>query len=259
MGFDLLHAMRPALELMPMIPKPSKDIDITKRLVYTIAALALYLVCTLTPLYGIRKVFHEDPMAHLRLLTASSKFTLMELGISPIVSSGMILQMLAGMGVINRDSTNQESCALFEAAQKLAGLAMTAFQAVTAILTGQYGAREEVGVLGGLAIFGQLMLAACVVIILDELLQNGYGIGSGISLFIATNICETIFWRLFSMTSQRFGRGIEYEGAFIALFHLLITRPDKLRAMREAMFRVHLPNISQMLVAMKSEIPEPIP
>jgi preprotein translocase subunit SecY len=30
------------------------------------------------------------------------------------------------------------------------------------------------------------------VIILDELLQKGYGLGSGISLFIATNICETI-------------------------------------------------------------------
>ena len=147
MGFDLLQSIKPVLNLMPSVPKPSRDIDIMRRLTYTAAALALYLICTLTPLYGVKKVAHQDPMYHLRLLTASSKFTLMELGISPIVSSGMILQMLSGFGVLNRDNTNQESVALFEAAQKLAGLIMTAFQAATALFTGQYGSRDEVGVL----------------------------------------------------------------------------------------------------------------
>ena len=34
----------------------------------------------------------------------------------------------------------------------------------------------------------QLVLAGLVVILLDELLQKGYGLGSGISLFIATNV-----------------------------------------------------------------------
>ena len=246
MGFDLLQIAKPVLMLMPTVPKPTREIDIMRRLTYTAAALALYLVCTLTPLYGVKKVAHQDPMYHLRLLTAASKFTLMELGISPIVSSGMILQMLSGFGVINRDNTNQESIALFEAAQKLAGLLMTAFQAATALITGQYGSREEVGVFGAVCIFLQLMVAAIVVILLDEMLQNGYGIGSGISLFIATNICEQIVWRLFSFQTYRYGRGNEYEGAIIAFFHLLITRKDKLRAIREAMFRSHLPNLANV-------------
>lgn len=246
MGFDLLQSIKPVLNLMPSVPKPSRDIDIMRRLTYTAAALALYLICTLTPLYGVKKVAHQDPMYHLRLLTASSKFTLMELGISPIVSSGMILQMLSGFGVLNRDNTNQESVALFEAAQKLAGLIMTAFQAATALFTGQYGSRDEVGVFGGVCIFLQLMVAAIVVILLDEMLQNGYGIGSGISLFIATNICEQIMWRLFSFQTYRYGRGNEYEGAIVAFFHLLITRKDKLRAIREAMFRSHLPNLANV-------------
>ena len=37
----------------------------------------------------------------------------------------------------------------------------------------------------------QLLCAGLVVLLLDELLQKGSGLGSGISLFIATNICET--------------------------------------------------------------------
>jgi preprotein translocase subunit SecY len=44
----------------------------------------------------------------------------------------------------------------------------------------------------------QLFCAGIIVICLDELLQKGYGLGSGISLFIATNICEQIIWKAFS-------------------------------------------------------------
>lgn len=54
----------------------------------------------------------------------------------------------------------------------------------------------------------QLFVAGLIVLLLDELLQKGYGLGSGISLFIATNICETIVWKAFSPTTVNTGRGI---------------------------------------------------
>lgn len=73
----------------------------------------------------------------------------------------------------------------------------------------------------------QLFFAGIIVICLDELLQKGYGLGSGISLFIATNICESIIWKAFSPYTIASARGSEFEGAVIALFHLLITRNDK--------------------------------
>lgn len=63
----------------------------------------------------------------------------------------------------------------------------------------------------------------------DILVSIRYGLGSGISLFIATNICENIIWKAFSPTTINTGRGAEFEGAIIALFHLLITRTDKVR------------------------------
>lgn len=53
----------------------------------------------------------------------------------------------------------------------------------------------------------QLFVAGLIVLLLDELLQKGYGLGSGISLFIATNICETIIWKSFSPTTVNTGRG----------------------------------------------------
>lgn len=55
----------------------------------------------------------------------------------------------------------------------------------------------------------QLFVAGLIVLLLDELLQKGYGLGSGISLFIATNICETIVWKAFSPTTVNTGRGTD--------------------------------------------------
>merc|ERR1711977_650740 len=98
-----------------------------------------------------------------------------------------------------------------------------------------------------MGIIMQLFFAGVIVIVLDELLQKGYGLGSGISLFIATNICETIVWKAFSPTTINTGRGTEFEGAVIALFHLLITRSDKVRALKEAFYRQNLPNVTNLL------------
>jgi protein transport protein SEC61 subunit alpha len=93
----------------------------------------------------------------------------------------------------------------------------------------------------------QLFMAGIIVICLDEMLQRGWGLGSGISLFIATNTCEQIVWKAFSPTTINTGRGAEFEGALIALFHLLLTRADKWKALKEAFYRAHLPNCMNLL------------
>ena len=74
-----------------------------------------------------------------------------------------------------------------------------------------YGDLNTLGAGNAILIILQLFAAGMVVIILDELLQKGYGLGSGISLFIATNICESIIWKAFSPTTINTGRGTEFE------------------------------------------------
>merc|ERR1719199_1721962 len=70
--------------------------------------------------------------------------------------------------------------------------------------------------------------------------------GSGISLFIATNICETVIWRAFSPTTIQTGKGTEFEGAVIALFHLLVSKSDKIGALKMAFYRQNAPNITSL-------------
>ena len=93
-----------------------------------------------------------------------------------------------------------------------------------------YGNVDQIGPINGAIIIFQLSLSGIIVILLDELLQKGYGLGSGISLFIATNICEIILWKSFSPITIRTEQGAEFEGAIIALFHFLLTKQNKLYA-----------------------------
>ncbi len=171
----------------------------------------------------------------------------MELGISPIVTSGLVMQLLAGSRIIEVNYNVKEDRALFNGAQKLFGILITIGEAVAYVVSGMYGDLGTLGAGNAILIIVQLFVAGLIVLTLDELLQKGYGLGSGISLFIATNICETIIWKAFSPTTLNTGRGTEFEGAVIALFHLMITRSDKLRAFKEALYRQNLPNLTNLL------------
>merc|ERR1719163_2783712 len=93
----------------------------------------------------------------------------------------------------------------------------------------------------------QLFFAGVIVLILDELLQKGYGLGSGISLFIATGICETVIWKAFSPTTMNTGKGTEFEGAIVATFHFLASRSNKVHALRDAFYRQSASNLTNLL------------
>ena len=118
----------------------------------------------------------------------------MELGISPIVTSSMIMQLLAGIKFIKFDQSNKEERALFEGAQKLFGIILTIAQAIVYVVSGLYGPASELGFVTSALLVIQLTFAGIIVLLLDEMLQKGYGLGSGISLFIATNICEDVIY-----------------------------------------------------------------
>ncbi|KOB72068.1 Transport protein Sec61 alpha subunit [Operophtera brumata] len=242
MGIKFLEVIKPFCSILPEIAKPERKIQFREKVLWTAITLFIFLVCCQIPLFGIMSSDSADPFYWIRVILASNRGTLMELGISPIVTSGLIMQLLAGAKIIEVGDTPKDR-ALFN----VFGMVITVGQAIVYVMTGMYGEPAEIGAGVCLLIIIQLFVAGLIVLLLDELLQKGYGLGSGISLFIATNICETIVWKAFSPATVNTGRGTEFEGAVIALFHLLATRPDKVRALREAFYRQNLPNLMNLL------------
>eukprot|EP00123_Amoebidium_parasiticum_P009656 comp19624_c0_seq1/m.23151 comp19624_c0_seq1/g.23151 ORF comp19624_c0_seq1/g.23151 comp19624_c0_seq1/m.23151 type:complete len:475 (-) comp19624_c0_seq1:185-1609(-) len=241
-----LNIVRPFMAVLPEVAAPERKVQFKERLLWTAVTLIIFLVCCQVPLFGILAAESADPLYWIRVIMASNRGTLMELGISPIITSGMIMQLLAGAKLIDVDQNLKEDRALFNGAQKLFGILITLGQATLYVMMGMYGEPSQLGAGICILIVVQLSFAGIIVLLLDELLQKGYGLGSGISLFIATNICETIVWKAFSPQTINMGRGPEFEGAIIALFSLLATKPNKLAALKEAFYRQNLPNLMNL-------------
>lgn len=81
---------------------------------------------------------------------------------------------------------------------------------------------------------------------LDDMLNKGYGLGSGISLFIATNVCENILWRTFSPITLTTANGTEFEGSLINLIHIIMTKPG-MSGIYNAFYRTSAPNVNNLL------------
>ena len=94
------------------------QVPFKERALYTVVTLIIFLVCCQVPLYGIMSSDSADPFFWMRAILASNRGTLMELGISPIVTSGMIMQLLAGARILEVDQSNADERALFSGAQR---------------------------------------------------------------------------------------------------------------------------------------------
>jgi protein transport protein SEC61 subunit alpha len=127
------------------------------------------------------------------------------------------------------------------------GILITFGEAIAYVYSGMYGDIAQIGVFNSFLLIFQLVTAGILVMLLDELLSKGYGLGSGISLFIATNISENIIWKAFSPFTVTSDRGVEYEGAIIATIHFLITKKNKVEAIHRAFYRSNIPNLSNFI------------
>jgi protein transport protein SEC61 subunit alpha len=189
-----------------------------------------------------------DPLYWLRIVFASKKGTLMELGMSPILISTMLLHTLAGKKLIEVNMGNKIDRELFQAAQKLFGFLFTLMFAVCGLVSGMYGPIENLGLVSSILIVLQLLFAGGIILLLDELLQKGYGLGNGINLFIATNIFGMILWESFSPSSIMSPEGApEFEGAVVFFLHALFIRPNKGQGLTDALMRSYGPNLLNLV------------
>lgn len=215
---------------MPEVDAPRKRIELRVKLIWTAIVVVIYLIMSEIPLYGVGRA-PTDPFFYSRVIFASSRGTLMELGIGPIVTAGLVLQLLSGAEIIRFDFTNPEDRALFTAATKFLTIIITFAQSAAYLLAGVFGTGLTITTIS--AIFIQLVIATLIVMMLDELVQKGWGIGSGISLFIAVGVAQNIFWDTFSPMPVREEGYDSFYGIIPHLTNLLANG----RSMAESVFR----------------------
>jgi len=204
MAGRFLSLFRPLGRVLPEVKVPERKVGFNEKIFWTALVLIVYLVMSEISLYGISADVQEQ-FAPLRVIFASNRGTLMELGIGPIVTAGLILQLLAGSAIIQCDMSNPEDRGLFTVASKFFSILLTGIQASAYIITGMYGAISGPTTI---IIFLQLLAAGVMVMLMDELIQKGWGLGSGISLFIMAGVAQNILWQSFNPGTGLFVGGL---------------------------------------------------
>lgn len=200
-----LYALEPLVQRLPEVKTPKRHIPFKRKFIWSGLALIIYLIMSQIPLYGIVGEA-INYFGQLQYVLASRAGTLMQLGIGPIVTSGIIMQLLVGANLINLDLQQPRDKALFTGTQKILALVVGTFQASAFVFSGALtSGTQSLGTMVFLVV--QLVIGVAVVLYLDELVSK-YGFGSGISLFIAGGVSATVFWQAFNPTTVAGGEAL---------------------------------------------------
>jgi len=181
-------------KFLPAVGKPEYKQSLNTRLKWTGIALLCYFVLSYISVYGLSPSSYQQ-FQLFQIVLGSKMGSLMTLGIGPIVTAGIILQLLVGSKILKWDMTKPEGRSKFQLWDKVLAIAFCFLEGGAYVLAG------ALPVSGGppVMIFVILQLAAggIIVILLDELVSK-WGFGSGVSLFIAAGVASQIFIGLFS-------------------------------------------------------------
>ena len=188
-GYDIL------LQKLPSISQPKVYLSFKSRLKWTGGILLLYLILAQIKVFGI-SASERSRFQFLELILGANIGSLMTLGIGPIVTASIILQLLVGSKVLPWDLKTEAGRLRFQGTQKIMTILFSVVEAYAFV---SFGVITPVDSTIGtsLLLIGQLAFGGFIVLLMDEVVSK-WGIGSGVSLFIAAGVSRTIFIGLFS-------------------------------------------------------------
>ena len=197
------------IQYLPEVDGPKqKKLGFGEKLKWTLIILLLYFVLGLIPLFGLG----SNGLSQFQFLSTvlgASFGSLISLGIGPIVTASIVLQLLNGAGITKFDLTSHEGKRRYQGIQKLLSIFFVLLEGFIYVKLG--GLRPTDGIPAAVLII-QLFMGGILVMFMDEVISK-WGFGSGISLFIAAGVSQSIFIRLFSPFKQAVGgvAGSEYS------------------------------------------------
>ncbi len=190
-------------QYLPTVEQPDKEQTLKQMMIWTGITLLLYFLLSEVPLYAADAQQVEQALSQLRTfetLLGSEIGTIITLGIGPIVTASIVLQMMVGSDLLKWDTNTQQGKQKFQAAQKLLAYTVCVVQASGFVLSGTFG-----DVSGNFPLFAmltaQITAGGWLIIIMDDLVQK-WGFGSGVGLFIAGGVSKAIIIALISPLTE---------------------------------------------------------
>ncbi len=206
---------------LPEVKSPTqKRLPFKEKLKWTLIILVAFFILGHIPLFGLGESALSQ-FEYLSIILGASFGSIISLGIGPIVTGSIVLQLLNGSGILKFDLTNPEGKKKFQALQKIMAIFFVIFEAFIYVFMG--GLPPPVGstsffMLQLILVF-QLILGGYMIILMDEVISK-WGFGSGISLFIAAGVSQGIFLRALNPFPSLINPDVA-AGAIPAMFQFL--------------------------------------
>ena len=207
---SFLDFIKPLFKYIPEVQTPTEKPGLNQRLKWTFLVLVVFFILGQIKLFGLSAT-SAGSLSQLQVLLASSIGTLLTTGIGPIVVASIILQLLVGAGILKLDFSNPEARTTFSSLQKILGVILAFVEAIIYSKAGMLSPSPGMFIW----IVLQVALGSILLMYMDEVIQK-YGIGSGISLFIASGVASSIFWKIFAPISTT-GAGWKLIGSGAAI------------------------------------------
>src|SRR3989441_552675 len=219
-----LYALKPLTDRLPAVTRPEGHVHFRTKMFWVLAILVLYFAMTNIFIYGLDRANVIDFFSSLRAILAGAQGSLMHLGIGPIVTASIIMQLFAGAKIINLDLQDDEDKSVYQGTQKFLVILMIFGEAIPQVFGFLSPATGFVSALNGSFLFGlvssghgtflaqiliviQLFAGSYLVFLMDEVVSK-WGIGSGISLFIAGGVAQQIFTGTFNWEPSQAGGAV---------------------------------------------------
>lgn len=179
---------------LPEVEGPTqKKLGFKEKLKWTLLTLVIFFILGIIPLYGLGENSLQQ-FEFLSMILGAEFGSIISLGIGPLVTASIVLQLLNGSGMINFDLTNPDGKRRFQGVQKLLALFFIIFESFIFVFLG--GLQPEVGG-QPLYLVIQLIIGGILIMFMDEVISK-WGFGSGISLFIAGGVSKALLLRTIS-------------------------------------------------------------
>ncbi|TRZ67973.1 MAG: preprotein translocase subunit SecY [Methanothrix sp.] len=207
---SFFYAIEPFVRRLPAVERPTGHVHFKTKMIWTVGILMLYFALSNVPLFGLSPA-SIDLFGMYRAFFAGSFGTLMVLGIGPIVTASIVLQLMVGADLIKLDLGDPRDQAIFQGTQKLLVFVMIIVEALPQV-TGGYllpdlGVSQLLGVTLGVMsfiLFVQICIGGVLILFMDEVVSK-WGIGSGVGLFIVAGVSQQLITGIFNWTTGEGG------------------------------------------------------
>ena len=197
------EAAEPVLTRMPSVRRPEGHVPFKRKLGWTAGVLVLYFFLTNIYLYGADT--GADLFGQFRSILAGGQGTVLQLGIGPIVTASIVLQLLGGADLLGLDTDDPRDQILYQGLQKLLVVVMICLTGLPMVFAGgflpvdtQVAQSLGIGAMGvKWLIFAQIAVGGILILFMDEIVSK-WGVGSGIGLFIIAGVSQSLMGGLFA-------------------------------------------------------------